>query len=122
MHPYHSVYGRSLSFDSEWIPDHIMVPRTVQERYGPAYYDAMNADSVMQPYPCLLEFGNKTLVNGVHLYTSSYCRCNASMRLLIAVGLVYSWIISLGLICMPDGGGTASMVILAVMYTCASSA
>jgi probable F420-dependent oxidoreductase len=33
--------AEDLGFDSVWIPDHIIVPRAVQERYGPVYYDAM---------------------------------------------------------------------------------
>jgi probable F420-dependent oxidoreductase len=30
-----------LGFDSVWIPDHAVVPRAVEARYGPVYYDAI---------------------------------------------------------------------------------
>jgi probable F420-dependent oxidoreductase len=33
--------AEDLGFDSVWIPDHIVAPRAVEERYGPVYYDAM---------------------------------------------------------------------------------
>ena len=33
--------AEDLGFDSVWIPDHIIVPTAVQERYGPVYYDAL---------------------------------------------------------------------------------
>jgi len=33
--------AEELGFDSVWIPDHIVVPRAVEERYGPVYYDAI---------------------------------------------------------------------------------
>ena len=33
--------AEELGFDSVWIPDHIIVPRAVEERYGPVYYDAI---------------------------------------------------------------------------------
>lgn len=33
--------AEDLGFDSVWIPDHTIVPRAVEERYGPVYYDAV---------------------------------------------------------------------------------
>jgi probable F420-dependent oxidoreductase len=33
--------AEDLGFDSVWIPDHAVVPRTVEARYGPVYYDAI---------------------------------------------------------------------------------
>jgi probable F420-dependent oxidoreductase len=33
--------AEDLGFDSVWIPDHAVVPRAVEERYGPVYYDAV---------------------------------------------------------------------------------
>jgi probable F420-dependent oxidoreductase len=33
--------AEDLGFDSVWIPDHIIVPSAVEERYGPVYYDAI---------------------------------------------------------------------------------
>ena len=33
--------AEDLGFDSVWIPDHAIVPRAVEARYGPVYYDAI---------------------------------------------------------------------------------
>ena len=33
--------AEDLGFDSVWIPDHAVVPRAVEARYGPVYYDAV---------------------------------------------------------------------------------
>jgi probable F420-dependent oxidoreductase len=33
--------AEELGFDSVWIPDHAVVPRAVEARYGPVYYDAI---------------------------------------------------------------------------------
>src|SRR6266852_3957354 len=33
--------AEDLGFDSVWIPDHAVVPRAVEARYGPVYYDAI---------------------------------------------------------------------------------
>lgn len=33
--------AEELRFDSVWIPDRAVVPRAVEARYGPVYYDAV---------------------------------------------------------------------------------
>ena len=40
--------AEDLGFDSVWIPDHAVVPRAVEARYGPVYYDAMRCWAIWQ--------------------------------------------------------------------------
>lgn len=54
--------AEDYGFDSVWIPDHIIVPRAVQERYGPVYYDAIAVLSYLAGVTSRVRLGTTVLV------------------------------------------------------------
>src|SRR5262249_42712368 len=54
--------AEDLGFDSVWIPDHIIVPRAVQERYGPVYYDAIAVLAYLAGITSRVRLGTTVLV------------------------------------------------------------
>ena len=54
--------AEDLGFDSVWIPDHIIVPKAVEERYGPVYYDAMSVLAYLAGITSRVRLGTTVLV------------------------------------------------------------
>jgi probable F420-dependent oxidoreductase len=54
--------AEDLGFDSVWIPDHIVVPRAVEERYGPVYYDAITVLAYLAGITSRVRLGTTVLV------------------------------------------------------------
>jgi probable F420-dependent oxidoreductase len=54
--------AEDLGFDSVWIPDHIVVPRAVEERYGPVYYDAIAVLAYLAGITSRVRLGTTVLV------------------------------------------------------------
>ena len=54
--------AEDLGFDSVWIPDHIIVPTAVQERYGPVYYDALTVLAYLAGVTRRVQIGTTVLI------------------------------------------------------------
>ena len=54
--------AEDLGFDSVWIPDHTIVPRAVEERYGPVYYDAVAVLGYLAGVTSQVRIGTTVLV------------------------------------------------------------
>ena len=54
--------AEDLGFDSVWIPDHIIVPRAVEARYGPVYYDAVAVLAYLAGITSRVRLGTTVLV------------------------------------------------------------
>jgi probable F420-dependent oxidoreductase len=54
--------AEDLGFDSVWIPDHIIVPSAVEERYGPVYYDAVAVLAYLAGITSRVRLGTTVLV------------------------------------------------------------
>jgi probable F420-dependent oxidoreductase len=54
--------AEDLGFDSVWIPDHIIVPTAVQERYGPVYYDALTVLAYLAGVTTRVQLGTTVLI------------------------------------------------------------
>jgi probable F420-dependent oxidoreductase len=54
--------AEDLGFDSVWIPDHIVVPSAVEERYGPVYYDAIAVLAYLAGITSRVRLGTTVLV------------------------------------------------------------
>lgn len=54
--------AEDLGFDSVWIPDHIVVPGAVQERYGSVYYDAIAVLGYLAGITSRVRLGTTVLV------------------------------------------------------------
>lgn len=54
--------AEDLGFDSVWIPDHIIVPTAVEERYGPVYYDALTVLAYLAGMTTRVQIGTTVLI------------------------------------------------------------
>ena len=54
--------AEDLGFDSVWIPDHAVVPRAVEARYGPVYYDAIAVLGYLAGITSRVRLGTTVLV------------------------------------------------------------
>jgi len=54
--------AEDLGFDSVWIPDHAVVPRAVEARYGPVYYDAIAVLGYLAGITSRVHLGTTVLV------------------------------------------------------------
>jgi probable F420-dependent oxidoreductase len=54
--------SEELGFDSVWIPDHILVPSAVAQRYGPVYYDALAVLAYLAGITSRVRLGTTVLV------------------------------------------------------------
>jgi probable F420-dependent oxidoreductase len=54
--------AEDLGFDSVWIPDHAVVPRAVEARYGPVYYDAISVLGYLAGITSRVRLGTTVLV------------------------------------------------------------
>jgi alkanesulfonate monooxygenase SsuD/methylene tetrahydromethanopterin reductase-like flavin-dependent oxidoreductase (luciferase family) len=54
--------AEELQFDSVWLPDHIVVSSAVEERYGPAYDDAIAALASLAGITSRLHLGTTGMV------------------------------------------------------------
>lgn len=54
--------AEDLGFDSVWIPDHAIVPRAVEARYGPVYYDAIAVLGYLAGITSRVRLGTTVLV------------------------------------------------------------
>jgi len=54
--------AEDLGFDSVWIPDHAVVPRAVEARYGPVYYDAVAVLGYLAGITSRVRLGTTVLV------------------------------------------------------------
>lgn len=54
--------AEDLGFDSVWIPDHIIVPTAVEERYGPVYYDALSVLAYLAGVTTRVQLGTTVLI------------------------------------------------------------
>lgn len=54
--------AEDLGLDSVWIPDHIIVPTAVEERYGPVYYDALAVLGYLAGVTTRVQIGTTVLI------------------------------------------------------------
>lgn len=54
--------AEDLGFDSVWVPDHVIVPRAVEARYGPVYYDAVAVLAYLAGITSRVRLGTTVLV------------------------------------------------------------